>query len=179
MLRDYRMGQRLSGATISDYCSRTGDYPRTISDYCPECRDYSATIERLFQPIQRLFRDYWKHAARISGRRFFSETSLNGGCPLVPLALSPPGLPPSGRDRTAPVVRRSVVRRRVAHPLTLSPSRPDPLDVLRLPRVVVPSRRLSRACSLPPCLMCSRAPLAAPAVSCELVLRYKCGSNAL
>ena len=50
MLRDYRMGQRLSGATISDYCLRTGDYP--------------ATIPRLFQPNQRLFRDYWKRAAR-------------------------------------------------------------------------------------------------------------------
>ena len=88
MFRDYRMGQRLSGATISDYCLRTGDYPATIpqdsativrsaatiprlsGDYSSRISDYSATIRRLFQPNQRLFRDYWKRAARISGRRF-------------------------------------------------------------------------------------------------------------
>ena len=60
MLRDYRMGQRLSGATIgrllSDYRARTGDYP--------------ATIEPAAATIPRLSSDYRKHAARETGRRF-------------------------------------------------------------------------------------------------------------
>lgn len=58
MLRDYRMGQRLSGATISDYCLRTGDYPETIpqdsATIAPECRDYSATIPAESATIPRL-----------------------------------------------------------------------------------------------------------------------------
>ena len=64
MLRDYRMGQRLSGATISDYCLRTGDYPATIPQ-----------VQRLLFEVPRLFRDYWKRAARISGRRFLLQMS--------------------------------------------------------------------------------------------------------
>ena len=52
MLRDYRMGRRLSGATIgrllSDYRARTGDYPATIEPTAATIprlsSDYSATI---------------------------------------------------------------------------------------------------------------------------------------
>ena len=55
MLRDYRKGQRLSGATIerlfSDYRTRTGDYSATIPQD-------SATIARSAATIPRLFRDY-------------------------------------------------------------------------------------------------------------------------
>ena len=74
MLRDYRLGQRLSGATISDYCLRTGDYPATIPQDSATIARSAATIPRLFQPNQRLFRDYSKRAARISGRRFLLWT---------------------------------------------------------------------------------------------------------
>lgn len=58
MLRDYRMGQRLSGATISDYCLRTGDYPATIPQDSATIDRSAATIPRLFQPNQRLSSDY-------------------------------------------------------------------------------------------------------------------------
>lgn len=52
MLRDYRKGQRLSGATIrqllSDYRARTSDYPATIEPAAATIprlsSDYSATI---------------------------------------------------------------------------------------------------------------------------------------
>ena len=57
MLRDYRKGQRLSGATIRLRQRLSRSNQRLSSDYRTDRRDYSATI-------QRLFRDYWKHAAR-------------------------------------------------------------------------------------------------------------------
>lgn len=44
MLRDYRLGQRLSGATISDYCLRTGDYPATIPQDSATIARSAATI---------------------------------------------------------------------------------------------------------------------------------------
>ena len=52
MLRDYRKGQRLSGATIErlfgDYRTRTSDYPATIEPTAATIprlsSDYSATI---------------------------------------------------------------------------------------------------------------------------------------
>ena len=69
MLRDYRMGQRLSGATISDYCLRTGDYPATIPQD-------SATIARSAATIPRLFRDYWKRAARENRAAFLIVDEL-------------------------------------------------------------------------------------------------------
>ena len=53
MLRDYRKGQRLSGATIKRLSLAnwrlSGDFSAGISDYRPECRDFSATIPRLFE----------------------------------------------------------------------------------------------------------------------------------
>lgn len=80
------------------------------------------------------------------------------GRPLVAGAASP-----SGRDRAAPggrVICRPSSRcspsRRAA-----SPARP------RAPL------RLSHVCTLPPCLICYRVPLAAPAVSCELTAQCK------
>ena len=59
MLRDYRKGQRLSGATIR----------RLFSDYRARTSDYSATI-------QRLFRDYWKRAARENRAAFLIVDEL-------------------------------------------------------------------------------------------------------
>ena len=49
MLRDYRLGQRLSGATISDYCLRTGDYPATIPQDSATIARSAATIPRLLE----------------------------------------------------------------------------------------------------------------------------------
>ena len=76
MLRDYRKGQRLSGATISDYCLRTGDYPATIPQDSATIVRSAATIPRLFQPNQRLFRDYWKRAARENRAAFLIVDEL-------------------------------------------------------------------------------------------------------
>ena len=59
MFRDYRKGQRLSGATIE----------RLLSDYRTRTSDYSATI-------QRLFRDYWKRAARENRAAFLIVDEL-------------------------------------------------------------------------------------------------------
>ena len=62
MLRDYRMGQRLSGATIrwllSDYRTRTSDYPANIEPTAATIprlsSDYSATIPAESATIPRL-----------------------------------------------------------------------------------------------------------------------------
>ena len=59
MLRDYRLGQRLSGATIQRLSLAnwrlSGDFSAGFSDYRPECRDYSATIPAESATIPRLF----------------------------------------------------------------------------------------------------------------------------
>ena len=77
MLRDYRKGQRLSGATIE----------RLLSDYRARTSDYPATIEPTAATIQRLFRDYWKHAARENRAAFLivGELSVANQC-VVPLS---------------------------------------------------------------------------------------------
>lgn len=58
MLRDYRKGQRLSGATIKRLSLAnprlSGDFSAGISDYRPEYRDYSATIPAESATIPRL-----------------------------------------------------------------------------------------------------------------------------
>ena len=66
MLRDYRMGQRLSGATIQRLLPANR---RLSGDYRTDRRDYSATI-------QRLFRDYWKRAARENRAAFLIVDEL-------------------------------------------------------------------------------------------------------
>ena len=73
MLRDYRKGQRLSGATIKRLSLANW---RLSSDYRTDRRDYSNRISDYSATIQRLFRDYWKRAARENRAAFLIANEL-------------------------------------------------------------------------------------------------------